>query len=198
MLTASQTPISGVFRVQKNQALYGVACQFVAQQYARRFSSLITQFYPHMFIACENGQCVAVAGFRGAAGETLFLENYLDAPVEDYLQSSFGAVTDRRRIVELGGFAAMGRSAAFSLMQYLAPALYELGYEKLVCTANAPIRKCLVMLGLKPVVLAEAASDKVKMVGEDWGNYYEGKPRVLAGDIEAGIQAMSRLALNQQ
>jgi hypothetical protein len=152
-----------------------------------------------MFIACENGQCVAVAGFRGAAGETLFLENYLDAPVEDCLQSSFGAVTDRRRIVELGGFAALGRSTAFSLMQYLAPALYELGYEKLVCTANAPIRKCLVMLGLKPVVLAEAARDKVIKVGEeDWGNYYEGKPQVLAGDIEAGIQAMSRLALNPQ
>jgi hypothetical protein len=179
--------------VQPNQDLYEVACQFVAQQYARRFSSLITRFYPHMFIACENGGCVAVAGFRGAAADTLFLENYLDAPVEEYLRSSFGSAVDRHHIVELGGFAAINRSSAFALMQYLAPALYELGYEKLVCTANAPIRKCLVKLGLNPVVLAEAASEKVIKGGDDWGNYYASNPRVLAGDIEAGMQAMCKL-----
>jgi len=83
----------------------------------------------------------AVAGYRGAGTGPLFLEQYLDQPIEDCIWTKFTPPAERHEIVELGGFAAINHRAALPLVMHLAPALYELRFKKLVCTANRLIHQ---------------------------------------------------------
>ena len=83
-------------------------------------------------------------------------------------------------------------------MMYLAPALYELGYKKLVCTANKPIQICLKRLGLDPIFVADVDQTRLADSEETWGTYYKGQPQVFTGDIKAGIQAMAQKAASRR
>ena len=183
-----EPPINGIIQATEGDDLHRIACEFTKDQYEARFGCTLTEFYPNTVSVYEDGVLTAVAGFRGAGTGKLFLEQYLETPIEQCIWAKFTPPAERHEIVELGGFAATSRRAALPLMIYLAPALYELGYKKLVCTANKPIQMCLRTLGLDPIFVADADQGKLKTSDEDWGTYYNGQPQVFTGDIEAGIE----------
>ena len=187
--------VNGIYQASEGDDLHRTATQFTREQYKERFSSELTEFYPNTVSVYEDGVLTAVAGFRGAGTGKLFLEQYLDTPIEDCIWEKFTPPAERHEIVELGGFAATTRHAALALMQYLAPTLYELGYKKLVCTANKPIQMCLRKLGLEPIFVADADEAKLTESNENWGTYYKGHPQIFTGDIKAGIQAMAAKAI---
>jgi len=71
--------------------------------------------------------------------------------------------------------------------------LQQLGFTTAVCAANRPIRSCLKKLGIE---LAEIGVANPELVGESrasWGSYYKSDPKVIAGDIAAGVAAMGSL-----
>jgi Thermostable hemolysin len=185
-----ENPITGIFCASNGEDLHELACEFARDQYAGRLSCNLVSFYPNTISLYVDGRLTAVAGYREAAREQLFLEQYLDAPIEECLRRKFQPGATRSHIVEIGGFAALGCGAGLALMQQLAPTLLDLGFRQLVCTANRAIQKCLSSLGLEPVFIAQADADRISTPVSDWGNYYEGNPVVLAGDIEAGMKAM--------
>ncbi len=174
--------------------LHLAACRFTEKHYKRRFGCELRHFMPASFSLYEGARLLAVAGCRGAGDETLFLEQYLDSPVETALAGRLGTAGGRETIVEIGGLAAENRAAAFELMTRLAPALLQLGYRTAVCTVNRPVRTCLDRLGIASVCLGPADSARVDTDGTEWGTYYEGDPEVLAGDIGAGVMAIETLA----
>jgi hypothetical protein len=187
-----ETPRSGIFQATEGQLLHKVACDFTRDQYELRFSCQLTEFYPNTFSVYDKGELTAVAGYRGAGTGPLFLEQYLDNPIEDCIWAKFTPPAERDEIVELGAFAALNHRAALPLMLHLAPALDELGFKKLVCTANKPIQRCLGKLGLEPIFVADAKPSMVPASKTNWGSYYEGHPEVFAGDIKAGMRAMAK------
>jgi len=190
----AEAPLNGIFQSSEGEELHKIACQFTKDQYEERFACELSEFHPNTVSVYENNILTAVAGFRGAASGQLFLEQYLDTPIEDCIWAKFTPPAKRHEIVELGGFAASSRHAAFPLMMYLAPALHKLGYTKLVCTANKPIQICLKRLGLNPIFVADADQTKLAASDERWGTYYKGHPQIFTGDIKAGIQAMAKKA----
>jgi hypothetical protein len=188
-------PVNGIFQAREGDDLQLAAVEFTRAHYKERFGCELTEFYPNTVSLYEDGVLTAAAGFRGAGTGKLFLEQYLDKPIESCIWAKFTPPAERHEIVELGGFAATSRYAALPLMLYLAPALYELGYKKLVCTANKPIQLCLRKLGLDPIFVADADQSKLIEPGENWGSYYKGRPQVFTGDIKAGIEAMAERAV---
>ena len=77
--------------------------QFIRTVYARQYDARLMEFAP-VLVARELGsEIVAAAGYRRAT-EALFLEQYLDAPIESYLGSP-GPV-DRRCIAEVSHLSA--------------------------------------------------------------------------------------------
>jgi len=175
------------FIVRPGDGLYERACSFTTAHYEKRLACKLTRFYPTLFCHVELGEITAVCGIRPAAGNELFLEQYLGRPIEVSLN-----LQDRAPIVELGGFAAENRLEAFLLMQETAETLAGLGYETVVCTANRPIRGCLKRLGITFTQLAIANAEAVSDA-DDWGAYYESAPLVLAGSITDGVNAIASL-----
>ena len=164
--------LNGMLLATNENDYYSALCEFTNKQFERRFSSHLEEFHPFILSCWSNNEIQAVVGFR-AAGVVLD--------------------TDRKLMVEIGGFAAVNRAVALPLMRHAADSLQQLGFTTAVCTANRPIRSCLRKLGIE---FAEIGVANPELVGESrtsWGSYYKSDPKVIAGDIATGIAAMGRL-----
>ncbi|MBL6688983.1 MAG: thermostable hemolysin [Pseudomonadales bacterium] len=173
--------------VTTGEPLYEAACQFTRESYEKRLGCELEAFFPRIFVLSSEDGILGVCGIRAADDETLFLEQYLDEPIQQHLED-----TCRGAIVELGGFAARSRFEALLLMGYLAQTLSDEGYKKVACTANLPVRQCLRKLGV-PFIEISAADPRRVQAADKWGDYYQTSPLVLVGDIGGGLDAIRQL-----
>lgn len=169
---------------------FEAALDLARDQYRAHFGCQLSHFYPKVFCLYKDGVLVACCGFRSASDEDLFLEQYLDAPVEVSLNAVSGTQTKRSSIVEIGGLAVLNRDEAFMLMVRLAPEFRALGFTHGTCTVTRPVRRCLNKLGIESHFLADADRDRVSDA-DDWGRYYDMSPCVLVGEIQPAIDRMA-------
>lgn len=167
--------------------LYAAAWAFTQAHYRRRLDCALTEGYPEIVVMCDLGVITAVAGIRAASGSKLFLEQYLDAPVEEVVSSVQGKTIARRQLVELGAFTALDRTWALALMNELPALLARRQFTHLVCTANRSIRLCLRVQGIHARVIASASQDLLTKQDENWGKYYQHDPLVLMGSIREAL-----------
>lgn len=165
-------------------ALYDRACLLSSEQYRRHFDCDLQHFYPQYLCLERNGRLLGVCGYRNALGP-LYLEQYLDAPVETLLTERCESVIERQSIVEVGGFALSKRALALYFMASLAPAFQQLGFTHAVCTATLPVRRCLRSLAIPSKHLGKALAERIVESDTDWGNYYVQRPAVIGGAIAA-------------
>lgn len=165
---------------------------FIQQRFLKAHNAEIHQFMPELFGLKDNeGTLCAVAGVRTAASEVLFLERYLDEPIEHVIEAYSGRAVDRQGIVEVGNLAATTLGSARLSIITITWLLAMGGLEWVAFTGNAGLVNSFIRLGLRPVTLC--AADPMRL-GEDrhtWGNYYDTKPRVHVGDIRAGFLHLS-------
>lgn len=184
--------------IQKEDTRYREICDFVCNQYKQHFNCDLRHFMPNHLVLQKGDAVMAVAGFRNASTGPLFLEQYLDEPVEDLLLEKMNQFRNRDEIVEVGGFAAVDRLSALQLMLHLSAQLNELEYKTLVCAANKPIQQCLKRSGFSWVVLGEARADRVSQQENDWGSYYRSKPALLAGNIPQSEQQLVKRVMRER
>jgi hypothetical protein len=79
---------------------------FIRRIYADRYGAELECFAPVLVSLCDEDGLVAAAGYRDASRGRLFLERYLDAPVESLLATQAGAAPRRGGIVEVGHLVA--------------------------------------------------------------------------------------------
>ncbi|AIT82041.1 thermostable hemolysin [Novosphingobium pentaromativorans] len=131
----------------------------------------------------------AALGYRRACEETLFLERYLDCPVEHCLSLALQRTVERTSVIEIGNLAA---DDAFAMVALWGMAANDLGAncEIAVATLTAPLRRMFERLGVTLHVLAKADP---KRAGDPraWGSYYASDPMVCAGFIALGQTAIS-------
>lgn len=138
----------------------------------------------------------ATLGYREAAAGPLFLETYLDRPVEDCVSAVMGRDIPRHAIVEIGCLAAMPSRALVQLWCDTAKALQG-SHQFAVATLTRPLRKMLERAGLPLVPIAKAEAALVNNA-ESWGGYYQLDPVICAGDIAAGATALAAFAARHQ
>lgn len=160
----------------------GCVESYIYLRYRQRFGARLKHWMPTLVSLQAEGQILAAAGFRGAA-ETLYLERYLSAPVEQYLRQRDLSVA-RRHIVETGQFAAVRPGAGRLLVPHLALHLHQQGFEWAVSTLTSELHHLFSRMGLAHQPLAAATPGRLDP-GErrDWGNYYEHDPQVFAGRL---------------
>lgn len=162
--------------------------QFIKGIYQQKYHATISVNYPVlMSVRNDNNEILAAVGFRFAKQQTLFLEQYLDRPVEACLPSQ------RSEIVEIGNLASAGKGASIFLFAALASYLDFHGISYAVITGTNYLHHYFDKIGLNPVQLAEADISFLTEGHEDWGSYYDQKPRVLAGNVQTGIKKLNRL-----
>jgi hypothetical protein len=169
---------------------------FIRGVYAARYGAQVNGFAPVLVSLHEGGQIVAAAGYRNAA-QPLFLERYLDEPVEALLARHHGgtAVPAREHIVEVGHLAATKAGEGRRLVLMLGAHLAQRRTQWVVSTLTQELRQLFSRMGLAPVLLGRADPARLGHEAADWGRYYEHQPVVLAGHLP---QALHQLALRKR
>jgi hypothetical protein len=159
---------------------------FIRRVYADHFGARVRQFAPTLVSLREGGAITAAAGYRSGA-QPLFLERYLDGPVERLLAGPCEAPA-RERIFEVGHLAAQQPGEGRRLIPHLARHLEQLQVQWVVSTATQELRRIFTRLGVRPVTLGAADPARLGEGARDWGSYYAHHPLVLAGRLPVSLR----------
>lgn len=163
---------------------------FIAARFARAYGARLTHFLPHLLGVRDALHCwQAAAGYAAAGVQDLFLEQYLESPVEQAIARAAGRPVLRNDVVEVGNLAATSAGMARALIPLLARHLHRMGYRWVAFTATRPLRNSFLRLGLQPLALAAADPARLADGGASWGSYYAQDPVVMAGRIALGLRA---------
>ena len=165
--------------------------RFISQRFAESFGSRIEGFMPRLFsVRNREGKICGAFGLR-SANRNLFLEQYLDTPIEKTIAAHTGDKVERRTIVEVGHFSGALPGAVRAMIGLLTQHLYREGFEWVVFTGTTGLRNAFFRLGLSPIDIQAASIDRIpEEERAAWGSYYDHAPRVLVGNIQQGYRAM--------
>lgn len=161
---------------------------FIRTIFARHHAARVVSFAPQLLRIERHERIVAAAGWRPAATQALFLERYLDQPVEKAMARLAERRVPRERLVEVANLAAEKPGATVHVVRALAAHLDRLGYEWVVFTATRELIGILGRLGLRVLALAPADPARLGDAAGAWGHYYEQQPIVVAGRIRLALE----------
>lgn len=161
---------------------------FVRDAFAAKHGARVCSFMPTLLAMRNQMGCVcSVAGFRCAEGQQLFLERYLDESIEGAIASAARQPVSRSQIVEVGNLAGASCRSAMRLVLELPRILLDRGHRWIVFTATDTVRQLLASYNAPLLDLAPASAARVQGTGDEWGRYYETRPRVMAGYLPDGL-----------
>ena len=169
---------------------------YIVEQFDCAYGAKITEFLPELFAMQCQGRFSAVAGVRPALDGGLFVEKYLDEPVEQILNPLSPTLVSRSDIVEIGNLVSTHRGACQLFFTLHAAMLYEAGFKWAVFAATDQVEKIVNKLNF--VTFSLGAADPA-CLGEDaarWGRYYDRRPTVLAADVAATVARLRQSPLS--
>ncbi|MEY4642904.1 MAG: hypothetical protein RLZZ227_2898 [Pseudomonadota bacterium] len=160
----------------------------VAEKFQAAWQANVTHFLPWLLSMQCLGHCSAVAGLRPAAGAPLFLEQYLEQPVNIVLSQRVGQLVPRGAIVEVGNLAASQRGASHVLFLVMTAVLHDAGFKWITFTATRALRNNLDKFGYPLLKLADARPAQLDAAELGaWGSYYASEPMVMAGSLDVAL-----------
>lgn len=158
---------------------------FVYNSFRLAYGAHVHHFMPKlMSLRSAKGELLAVCGLRGAETEKLFLEAYLDDPVDGVLSAKTGGKVERKDIVEVGNLAGFRPGMGRHLIAVLAAYLHEIGVHWVVFTANPGLRNAFVKLGIALMPICHADRSRLPAACQaGWGSYYGKNPHVMVGNV---------------
>lgn len=173
---------------------------FIRHRFAEVYGAHLYSFMPRLFgMNGKDGALHAAFGLRSAVQGPLFLERYLDLPIENAIAEVCKAPVARSEIAEIGNLAGARPGALRELIPLLTRMLHAEGYRWVVFTGSSRLCNGFSRLGLPLEVLAEASVDRLP---EDeralWGTYYQHAPSVMLGDVLNGFRFLQALAEKPQ
>lgn len=159
--------------------------QFIEARFDAAYGARVPVHYPVLMgLSAADGTVLAVAGVRFPEVETLFLETYLDGPVEQLVAGAFERPVSRESVVEIGSLAATTPGASLELFGALACWLAAVcGRRYAVATARPELTRLLQRAGFGMRTLGAADPARLGPASSAWGRYYDQRPQVFAGEI---------------
>lgn len=156
--------------------------QFIARIFYQSCGAKVRFFLPVLISLRDlDGKLIAACGIRSAGKERLFLENYMDKPVEKLLSERTGQEVHRDEIVEIGNFSVAETGVSRQLISAIFDQLHATSKQWAVFTTVQLLYNSLIKQNIFPRILCSA--DIKHLPPEDqseWGSYYEQKPQVMA------------------
>jgi hypothetical protein len=165
---------------------------YVRERFAAKHGASVRSFMPTLLsFRDRQGELRGVAGVRGADESPLYLESYLDRPIECQVTERLAALPGgprdvprpvrRDEIVEVGNLAGSNCRAAVRMVAQLPIYLMSRRYSWIVFTATSSVRQILAGFGAPLIELGRADAARVAAAPDGWGRYYETDPRLYAG-----------------
>lgn len=164
---------------------------YVAKQFEATYGANINEFMPlFMSLGC-NDRFSAVTGIKPVEEKRLFLEQYLEQPIEQAVARVFETPANRLSVVEIGNLAATQRGSSQLLFVLLAATLHRAGFRWITFTATPQVRKTINRLGFELRIIDEAKPERLGQSAlQQWGSYYQTKPLVVVGDLNHAMQVI--------
>ncbi len=174
---------------------------FIETRFRDAHGARISHFMPSLFaIFNKSGKVLAALGIRPAS-ETLFLEYYLDQPIETLIANlplTSDRPVQRDRLVEIGNLASIDRNASLRLFRFLATYLIEQGFEWACFTGGETLRRIFALIGIETVSLGKASQERLPAGDRHWGRYYDDNPCILAGRVDSGRSLIAEHPVNAE
>jgi hypothetical protein len=161
--------------------------RFVRLAFRTAYAATVDTFCPRFLTFSSHGEIRAAVGYRDGGIKPLFSELYLDRPAEQMMRLRLDQPVERAQLVEVGNLALSHPGQARWIIAATTVYLRAAGYRWVLFTAVTPLVNAFKRLGLQPIPLVAADPRRLADQGAAWGSYYDGAPRVYAGDIEAGV-----------
>jgi hypothetical protein len=138
-------------------------------------------------LEADDGSLHGAVGCRSAATQTLFLEHYLDEPIEDLIAARVGTSVERADVVEVGNLAARGAGMSRLLIVALTRLLATegvrwVGFTGTPALINSFRRLGIALHGLAPADPRRLGVDRDQWRAE-WGSYYDAGPQVMVAEV---------------
>jgi len=168
---------------------------FIRHGFERAYRCRLEQFMPELMVLRHGPTIAAACGLRPASAGGLFLEIYLDHPVESVLRRAAGVEIARRDITEVGNLVIARPGYARRLIVHLAACLHARGCKWVVFSAVPALRNNFLRIGIPLVTFAPADPDRLGAEERaSWGNYYDHSPVVTAVNVAAAFHAVCEAA----
>jgi len=170
----------------------------ISEKYHSAHSAHITEFMPILLGMSLDGSSHAALGLRPGHYRPMFLEQYMDAPIEQQVAALSGKPVDRLGLIEVGNLVVTHRGAGLLMFIVMATAIAKAGFEWMVFTVTDEVERLIRRLDFNPQYLAMADPSRLKDQQKQWGHYYDCKPKVMVGSlIEVKALAAQRPALKR-
>lgn len=155
---------------------------FIRAVFKRAHDADITHFMPQLVgLRDNNGVLMAAFGLKKASEGPLFLEQYLDEPVDSLISKTLHRNISREQITKIGNLAVANPRNAGILIAHVIQHSLDIGIEWCVATAHHSLQNGLIKGGRDVYPLFNA--DKARLSEEEqakWGTYYKHMPQVVA------------------
>ncbi len=160
---------------------------FIHRRFAQIYDAQVNQHMPRLLVFHnDHNEMIAALGLRAAAQQPLFLEAYLDMPVQQCIHDTTQGMPARERIVEIGNLALSTAGQARLVILAMTAFLCGAGIDWVVFTAVSSLRNTFQRMGLAPDFLAHADATRLGENAAAWGSYYQARPRVFSGNVRQG------------
>lgn len=167
---------------------------YIADNFRARYGANIENFLPELLALQYSGELCGAVGLQRARNNSLFLEQYLKAPVEQEISQGFQRPVDRAKIIEIGNLVATRSGGSYLLFAVLAATLYQLGNHWMIFTATEQVERIIQKMGFVPLVLCEAKPELLRKGQNQWGTYYDTNPKVMAGYLPLAYEKLTNNA----
>jgi Thermostable hemolysin len=155
---------------------------FIHAVFKRAYDANITTFMPQLVaLRDNNGVLMAAFGLKKASAGPLFLEQYLDEPIESLISKKLRKPISRDEITKIGNLAVANPRNAGVLIAHVIQHSLDMGIEWCVATAHHSLQNGVVKGGRDVYPLFPA--DKARLSPQEqakWGSYYKHMPQVIA------------------
>jgi len=186
--------------VEHDQSTRAEVEQFISARFAACYGATVRNFMPRLLtLRGAEDNIHSAFGLRPAASEQLFLETYLDIPIEAAISAIVGNPVDRQGIVEIGNFAGTSPGTARAMIEALTVQLHHEAFEWVTFTGAASLRNAFARLQLYPMRLCSADPERLNASEKGhWGTYYDHSPCVYIGNIREGYAALQTRRQNNE
>lgn len=198
------SPCSQIELLFRSDPARGQAERFIADKYRQAYAAELHNFLPIILRISQADATVGALGLQPGHYRPLFLEQYLDAPIEHHVAAISRQPVDRSSLVEVGNLVVARNGYGPLLLVTMAMSLAAAGYQWMVFTVTEQVERLLKRLGFNPHHLAFADPDRLTADEGSWGTYYANNPRVMVGNLAraetiiGGNPQLGSLALQYQ
>ena len=197
--TASAPVPRSLHLVAVDAARRAAVHDFIRDRFAAHYQADVRHFMPCLFgLEADDGSLHGAVGCRSAAVQPLFLERYLDEPIEHVIAARSGEAVERADVVEVGNLAARGAGMSRLLIVALTRLLATQGVRWAGFTGTPALINSFRRLGIALHRLAPADPSRLGADRDEWGSYYDAGPQVMVAEVPGADRTLATAGTYRQ